>query len=166
MISQTGIAGLLVFLMVLPTDQLLAAHCPMEMEARKQQTANACCPESRDSHSGENSGDNSPDKHGGNDGQREQNEQGDRNELNGKCGESGKDACLICMDCTCALVPHSGDNSLLEREAIHQKVQEDASVPSQAISYTVEETIVAPDPPARPIHRPVPIYLSNQVFLN
>lgn len=166
MITRTGIAGLLAILMILPTGQLFATHCPMEMEAREQQTADACCPESRQSPSEENSGENRQGEHGGNDGQREQNDQGDRKEQDGHCGESGKESCFICTDCTCALVPHSGDNGLYEREAVHQKVQEDASAPSQAVSYTVEEIIQAPAQPGKPIHRPVPIYLANQVLLN
>jgi len=150
LIFQAITAGLLALMMILPAEQLRAAHCPMDMEARKQQTGNTCCPGS-----GERQ-----------DGSSDQDEQNRQNDHCNHSGDDGTDSCLSCAECTCAFVPYSGDNSLFDREAAHIQVQADVSAPSQAISYTVEETIQAPAPPGKPIHKPVPIYLSNQVFLN
>ena len=153
LIIQTAIAGLLALLMILPAEQLLAAQCTMDLEARNQRTGDTCCPDS-----GERQ-DRSCDQ----DEQSRQSRQHDHCKHN---GDDGHDPCQMCTDCSCAFVPSSGTDNPFDREAVHQQGQSDVSAPTRDISYTVEETITAPDPPGRPISRPVPIYLSNQVFLN
>ena len=153
MIWQTGIAGLLALLMVLPAEHLFAAHCPMEMESRKQQTADSCCPVTGESRHGQNH-------------QDEQSGHGEQNEQGEQCRHTGNQLASHCVDCICVLVPASDVGDLYASEATYQQIFADVPAPQRDHSYTVEETIEAPAPSGKPIHRPVPIYLSNQVFLN
>ena len=139
-------AGLLAILMVLPAEHLMAAFCPMSIEARQQAD---CCPyTTRDSGSTE-----------------------DADTGNSNNGESGTAHCghsdfTSCNDCVCVLVPYSGAEGSTVRDATVTQTLADVPVASRSISYILSETIEVPAPPGKPIDRPVPIYLSNQVFLN
>ncbi len=146
MFRHAGMAGLLAILMVLPAEHLMAAFCPMSIEARQQAD---CCPyTTRDSGSSDNA-----------------------DTGNSHHGESGTTHCghsdfTSCNDCVCVLVPYSGAEGPTVRDATVIQTLSDVPVASRSISYILSETIVRPELPRKPLPESVPRYLAIQVLLN
>lgn len=148
MFRQAGMAGLLALLMVLPAEHLMAAFCPMSIEARQQERTDCCPYTSRESDSSEDA--NTGNSHHG--------ESGD--------AHGGQPGCNTCTDCACALVPYSGAEGPTARDATVSQNLADVPVASRSISYILSETIVRPELPRKPLPEPVPRYLAIQVLLN
>jgi len=134
--------------MVLPAEQLLAAYCPMDAQAQKQQTADCCPYTSRDSATTGNADSGNPHSGGSSD------------------DSDAKKDCNSCTDCVCALVPYSGNTGPSVRDAKVSQTMTEAPHVSRIILYILSETVERPDPPLKPIPEPVPAYLANRVLLN